>query len=91
MAVPKLRFKEFVNSWYEVKTEDIFENIVEKGYTDKIVFTIVQGIGTVPRAESGRNMIYDEKSISGYKKVNKNDFIIHLRSFEGGLEKANGE
>lgn len=91
MAVPKLRFKEFVNSWYEVKMEDIFENIVEKGYTDKIVFTIVQGIGTVPRAESGRNMIYDEKSISGYKKVNKNDFIIHLRSFEGGLEKANGE
>ena len=38
-----------------------------------------------------RNMIYNENAVSGYKRVKKNDFIIHLRSFEGGLEKANGD
>ena len=91
MAVPKLRFKDFSNNWDEIKTGEIFDNIVDNGYTDKTVLTIVQGIGTVPRAESGRNMIYNENAVSGYKRVKKNDFIIHLRSFEGGLEKANGD
>ena len=60
MAVPKLRFKDFSNNWDEIKTGEIFDNIVDNGYTDKTVLTIVQGIGTVPRAESGRNMIYNE-------------------------------
>ena len=91
MAVPKLRFKDFSNNWDEIQTGEIFDNIVDNGYTDKTVLTIVQGIGTVPRAESGRNMIYNENAVSGYKRVKKNDFIIHLRSFEGGLEKANGD
>ena len=91
MAVPKLRFKDFSNNWDEITTGEIFDNIVDNGYTDKTVLTIVQGIGTVPRAESGRNMIYNENAVSGYKRVKKNDFIIHLRSFEGGLEKANGD
>ena len=30
-------------------------------------------------------------SLSNYKMVNKDDFIVHLRSFEGGLEKANSK
>ena len=34
-------------------------------------------------------MQYDESSLSNYKMVKKDDFILHLRSFEGGLEKAN--
>lgn len=32
---------------------------------------------------------YDDASLSNYKKVEQGDFIIHLRSFEGGLEMAN--
>ena len=45
--------------------------------------------GTVLRDESERNLQYDKTSLPGYKKVRKDDFIVHLRSFEGGLEKAN--
>lgn len=50
--------------------------------------TIVQGKGTLPRDKSGRNIHYDDASLSNYKRVEKGDFIIHLRSFEGGLEMA---
>jgi type I restriction enzyme S subunit len=50
--------------------------------------TIVQGKGTLPRDKSGRNIHYDNASLSNYKRVEKGDYIIHLRSFEGGLEMA---
>ena len=42
----------------------------------------------MPRDKSGRNIHYDDASLSNYKRVEKGDFIIHLRSFEGGLEMA---
>ena len=32
--------------------------------------------------------MYDKSNLSNYKMVRKNDFIVHLRSFEGGLEKS---
>ena len=50
--------------------------------------TILQGGGTIRRDESERALQYDKKSLSNYKKVNVGDFIVHLRSFEGGLEMA---
>ena len=43
----------------------------------------------MPRGESSRNIRYDESGIANYKKVQTHDYIIHLRSFEGGLEMAN--
>jgi len=51
--------------------------------------TIVQGQGTIRRDESERILQYDREGLSNYKVVHQNDFIVHLRSFEGGLEKAN--
>ena len=53
------------------------------------MLTIIQGKGTLPREQAGRNIHYDNASLSNYKKVEQGDFIIHLRSFEGGLEMAN--
>lgn len=71
--------------------EDIFEETCEKNHPDAEVLTIIQGVGTVPREQSGREIIYDKNSLASYKFVKKGDFIIHLRSFEGGLEVANSD
>lgn len=73
------------------KIEDIFEETCEKNHPDAEVLTIIQGLGTVPREQSGREIIYDKNSLASYKFVKKGDFIIHLRSFEGGLEVANSD
>lgn len=72
-----------------LKAEELFQNITDKKHENEIVLTIVQGKGTLPREKSGRNIHYDNSSLTSYKKVEKGDFIIHLRSFEGGLEMAN--
>ena len=63
--------------------------MTDKNHLDETVLTIVQGKGTLPREQAGRNIHYDDASLSNYKMVQKGDFIIHLRSFEGGLEMAN--
>jgi len=63
--------------------------VTDKNHADETVLTIVQGKGTLPREQAGRNIHYDDASLSNYKMVQKGDFIIHLRSFEGGLEIAN--
>lgn len=86
---PRLRFNEFIENWERYEAEEIFQNITDKNHPDDIVLTIQQGKGTLPRELSGRNILYDNTNTKNYKRVKFGDFIIHLRSFEGGLEIAN--
>ena len=67
---------------------ELFEEYSEKNRADLPPLTIIQGGGTVYRDESNRNLQFDKNSLSNYKAVSPDDFIVHLRSFEGGLEKA---
>ena len=86
---PKLRFPGFDEPWKICKAEELFKNITDKNHPTETVLTIIQGKGTLPREQAGRNIHYDDASLSNYKKVEKGDYIIHLRSFECGLEMAN--
>ena len=86
---PNLRFPNFDEPWKVFRAEELFKNIADKNHPAETVLTIVQGKGTLPRENAGRNIHYDNASLSNYKKVEKGDYIIHLRSFEGGLEMAN--
>ena len=75
--------------WAELKISDLFSPVSDKGHSDLTVLTIIQGVGTLPRDCVDRRIMYDKASTNTYKRVEKNDFILHLRSFEGGLELAN--
>ena len=86
---PKLRFPGFDEPWSVYKAEELFKNVADKNHPTETVLTIIQGKGTLPREQAGRNIHYDDASLTNYKKVEQGDFIIHLRSFEGGLEMAN--
>uniref|UniRef100_UPI0004852C69 restriction endonuclease subunit S n=1 Tax=Eubacterium cellulosolvens TaxID=29322 RepID=UPI0004852C69 len=88
---PKIRFKGFTDDWEQRKLGEVFEEYSEKNHEELPALTIIQGGGTVRRDESDRAIQYDKASLSNYKMVKKNDFIVHLRSFEGGLEKANSD
>lgn len=67
---------------------ELFESISDKNHPEETVLTIIQGAGTVPRESSGRKISYDKSTSGTYKLVMPNDFIMHLRTFEGGLEMA---
>ena len=86
--VPQIRFAGFADPWEQRKLGELFEEHSEKDRDDLPALTIIQGGGTVHRDESKRNLQFDRSSLSNYKVVDTGDFIVHLRSFEGGLEKA---
>ncbi|WP_370845916.1 hypothetical protein [Eubacterium sp.] len=75
-------------TWEQRKLGEVFKEYSEKNHTELPALTIIRGGGTVKREESDRNLMYDESNLSNYKMVRKDDFIVHLRSFEGGLEKS---
>lgn len=88
---PEIRFKGFTDPWEQRRFGDVFEEYSEKNRADLPPLTIVQGSGTIRRDESERALQYDKVSLPSYKAVHEGDFIVHLRSFEGGLEKANSQ
>ena len=88
MGKPEIRFKGYTDEWEQRKFGDVFKEYSEKNHTELPALTIIQGGGTVKREDSDRNLMYDKSNLSNYKMVRKDDFIVHLRSFEGGLEKS---
>ena len=86
---PEIRFDGFTDDWEQRKLGEVFQEYSEKNHPELPALTIIQGGGTVLREESERKLQYDKSSLAGYKMVREDDFIVHLRSFEGGLEKSN--
>ena len=85
---PRIRFKGFTDDWEQRKLGEIFEEYSEKDRKELPALMIIQGYGTIRRDESERSLLYDKANLSNYKMVKEGDFIVHLRSFEGGLEMA---
>ena len=75
-----------------VKAKDVFRNSsVKHQGKDLTVLSATQDRGIVPRSEVDIDIKYDEGNIDSYKKVEKGDFVISLRSFQGGIELSNHE
>lgn len=84
---PKLRFEGFNNSWNWVSGNFVFESISNKKHnSDLPILAITQDFGAVPREMIDFNISVTNQSLATYKIVEKGDFIISLRSFQGGIE-----
>ena len=93
MLTPQFRFKKADGTdfpdWETKRLSEIFTEISEKGHPELPVLSVQQGFGTVLRDSSNRKIEYNKDNLKNYKAMKKDDFIIHLRTFEGGLECAN--
>lgn len=90
--IPELRFPEFKNEgeWEYVYGDELFEPISNKDHnSDLPILAITQEQGAVPRDMINYHVSVTEKSIESYKVVEIGDFIISLRSFQGGIEYSN--
>ena len=86
----KKRLPGFDRKWNYVKANEIFKSIVDKSHGGKLeVLSSTQDKGIVPRSQVDIDIKYDENSLSTYKKVCEGDFVISLRSFQGGIEYSN--
>ena len=89
--VPKLRFPGFAGAWEQRKAAEIFKSISDKNHPELSVLSASQKLGMIHRDDIGVDIKYDKKSIAGYKRVEPGQFVIHLRSFQGGFAYANVE
>jgi type I restriction enzyme, S subunit len=91
--VPKLRFPEVWNAgeWSQNSLDDVFKERTEKNHPEKQVLAATQDNGVIPYEQLERSIIRDRKNLVGYKLVLAGDFIISLRSFEGGFEYSDFE
>lgn len=70
----------------EIKAGTIFQNISQKNYPNEPLLSATQDRGVILRSMLEGRVASPEGSTNGYKLVEIGDFIISLRSFEGGIE-----
>ena len=84
-SVSDIRFKGFTNAWEQCKAKELFISTADKGYPDLPVLSATQDRGMIRRDENSINIFHDKKNEAGYKRVLPGQFVIHLRSFQGGF------
>ncbi|CYV01271.1 restriction endonuclease subunit S [Streptococcus suis] len=84
-TVPRLRFPGFTDAWKQRKAMEIFKFVSDKGYADLPILSASQELGMIRRDEIGIDIKYDKEAVANYKRVLPGQFVIHLRSFQGGF------
>ena len=83
----KKRLPGFSDKWLNVRANTIFKNVTDKNHNGTLeVLSATQDRGIIPRSQVDVDIKYAEESLLGYKKVAKGNFVISLRSFQGGIE-----
>lgn len=83
--VPEVRFKGFYGLWEKMSASELFTSYVDKGHPELPVLSATQDAGMVIRNEIGKSVFHETANEVGYKRVSPGQFVIHLRSFQGGF------
>ena len=75
----------YTSSWEQRKAKELFVSTADKGYPELPVLSATQDRGMIRRDENSINIFHDKKNEAGYKRVLPGQFVIHLRSFQGGF------
>jgi len=74
--------------WSIRRMKYLMEERIEKGYADEQLLTASQNRGVIPKADYGSRTVEAQKDLHLLKLVEPGDYVISLRSFQGGIEYA---
>lgn len=74
--------------WGMRRTKVLLRERVEKGFPNEPLLAATQSKGVVRKADYGTRTVTAQKDFHLLKLVEVGDFVISLRSFEGGIEVA---
>ena len=87
LLTDRMRLPGFDGEWMYVRANQIFRNVTDKKHNGTLeVLSATQDRGIIPRSLVDIDIKYAVESLTGYKKVAKGNFVISLRSFQGGIE-----
>ncbi|NBH77590.1 restriction endonuclease subunit S [Clostridiaceae bacterium] len=87
-SIDQLWLEEIPGEWQTIKIKYAFEERSEKGYPDEPLLVASQNMGVVPKSLYGNRTVEAQKDLHLLKLVRIGDFVISLRSFQGGIEYA---
>jgi len=79
----------FCSGWPHIKPSKIFDLISEKNSPGEELLSVTQDRGVIPRSMLEGRVMSPEGTTESYKLVQSGDFVISLRSFQGGIEYSN--
>lgn len=79
---------EIPEHWTTRKIKFLFKERSEKGYPNEPVLCATQKYGVIPQSMYENRVVVVNKGLEGLKLVKEGDFVISLRSFQGGIEYA---
>ena len=82
----KKRLKGFTGKWKRVSAGEVFENVSLKGFDSEQLLSATQDKGIIPRNMLDGRVTMPAGETTSFKLVEIGDFVISLRSFQGGLE-----
>lgn len=89
---PRVRFKGFKGEWGKDKAGNLFMTFNERNRPDLPVLSANQDIrGMAPRTDTGYNISHNKANEVTYKVVKPGQYVIHLRSFQGGFAHSSVE
>lgn len=74
--------------WGKRRTKFLFRERVQKGFPEEPLLAATQNMGVVRKTDYGERTVTAMKDFHLLKLVEPGDFVISLRSFQGGLEIA---
>ena len=82
----KKRLKGFEGKWKRIKAGEIVKSISVKGNGSEVLLSATQEHGVIPRDQLEGRVTMPTGDTNSFKLVEVGDFVISLRSFQGGLE-----
>ena len=79
---------EIPEHWDEKKLKYCFTERTEKNHPEEPILCATQSQGVIPQSLYQNRVVVVNKGFEGLKFVKVGDFVISLRSFEGGIEYA---
>ncbi|MDV7399775.1 hypothetical protein RZS08_50640, partial [Arthrospira platensis SPKY1] len=64
----------------------MFREVSEKNHPDAELLSVTQEFGVVPRHQLEQRVVMPTGQLQTFKLVREDDFVISLRSFQGGIE-----
>ncbi|WP_157579596.1 restriction endonuclease subunit S [Prevotella sp. oral taxon 317] len=74
--------------WEVRKIKYVFTERSQKGFPKEPILCSTQKYGVIPQHMYENRVVVVNKGLEGLKLVRKGDFVISLRSFQGGIEYA---
>lgn len=86
LLTARKRLNGFSKNWESIRADKIFESVSLKGFGSEPLLSVTQDQGVIPRDMLTGRVTMPSGETTSFKLVEPGNFVISLRSFQGGLE-----